>query len=435
MGNISQKKLEARWKRAWWRLGGVVCSRQVGQDEELIIGPWPNEFGEGCQLMFKKIFCRAASALHLDGHHPPAPTSEEHKMTVRSTVKVGNTTLAKIGHGLMTMTWVPTQVPDDIAFEAIKTSLDAVPAGVKMLLNAAEFYGEPHDFTANLDLVARFFEKYPSYADKAFLSGGTKENAYVPDNSLENLRRSVDNCLKHLRGTKKIDLFEPCRIDNKYPVEDQIRALTVLQKEGKFDYIGLSECSAASLRKAQAVAPITMVEIEVSPIAYEEETKKGIGYILIADKLFLKPYFAVIATCAEFGIIIEAYSPMGKGLLTGALTKLEDLPAGDHRSRFSRFTPENFEYNSKIVDAFNSIAATKGVTPAQLSIAWVSSKGPHIIPLPGSSKKSRTEENLAACDIKLTEAEIAQIDAAVAATPVKGGRAVDGLESVFMLWG
>ncbi|CAA7268215.1 unnamed protein product [Cyclocybe aegerita] len=368
--------------------------------------------------MLKKIFCRAASALHLDGHHPP-PTSEEHTMTIQSTVKVGNTTLAKIGHGLMTMTWVPTQVPDDVAFEAIKTSLDAVPAGVKMLLNAAEFYGEPHDFTANLDLVARFFEKYPSYADKAFLSvkGGTKENAYAPDNSAENLRRSVDNCLKHLRGAKKIDLFEPCRIDNKYPVEDQIRALAALQKEGKFGYIGLSECSAASLRRAQAVAPITMVEIEVSPIAYEEETKK------------------VIATCAEFGIIIEAYSPMGKGLLTGAITKLEDLPAGDHRSRFSRFTPENFEHNSKIVNAFNSIAASKGVTPAQLSIAWVSSKGPHIIPLPGSSKKSRTEENLAACDIKLTEAEIAQIDAAVTATPVKGGRAVDGLESVFMLWG
>jgi len=338
---------------------------------------------------------------------------------IQRTVRVGNTTLAKIGHGLMQMTWIPTPVSDEQAFESIKTSLDAVPPGVKMLLNGAEFYGEVHDMTANLDLIARFFEKYPTYADKAFLSikGGLKENEHVPDGSPENLRRSVNRCVEKLKGFKKIDVFEPARVDNKVPLEDQIKTLAALQAEGKFEHIGLSECGSASLRAAHAIAPISMVEIEVSPIAYEEETKK------------------VIATCEEFGIVVAAYSPMGKGLLTGALQKLEDLPAGDHRRNFTRFKPENFDHNVTIAQALKKVADSRGVTVAQLAIAWVSSRGAHVIPLPGSSKKSRTEENLVACDITLSSSEIAAIDAAIAANPAKGGRAIDGLETRFLLWG
>jgi len=338
---------------------------------------------------------------------------------VQSTFKLGNDTVAKIGHGLMGMTWVPKPVADEVAFESIKASLDAVPPGVKMVLNGAEFYGEAHDLTANLDLIARFFEKYPTYADKAFLSikGGTKENAHAPDGTPANLIRSVNRCVEKLKGFKTIDVFLPARIDNKVPLEDQMKTLAQLQKEGKFRYIGLSECGSTSLRRAHAIAPVSVVEIEISPIAYEEETKK------------------VIAACEEFGIAITAYSPIGKGLLTGTLNKLEDLPKGDHRSNFSRFKPENFNHNATIANALKKIAVERNVTPAQLSIAWVSSKSPNIIPIPGSSNKPRTEENLAACDIKLTSNEIADIEAAIAANPPKGGRAIDGMEKIFLLWG
>jgi pyridoxine 4-dehydrogenase len=197
-------------------------------------------------------------------------------MATTHTVKIGGSdsnVVGQIAHGLMMLTWTPQPVPYDQAFEAIKAGIDSLPAGVKMFLNSGEFYDNNRS-TSNLDLVAAFFEKYPDYADKTFLSvkvtefftafsyavndniptGGTKEDGSGIDSSPGNLRRSVDRINKCLRGFKRLDLFESARVDPKVPIEDTIRTLAQFVKEGKFDYIGLSEVRAETIRRANAVS-------------------------------------------------------------------------------------------------------------------------------------------------------------------------------------
>ncbi|KZT67696.1 Aldo/keto reductase [Daedalea quercina L-15889] len=343
-------------------------------------------------------------------------------MTIKNTTKLGGTasgvTVAKVGHGLMMMTWRGSgPVPEEQCFAAIKAGIDALPRGARILLNSGEFYANDLG-TGNLELIARFFEKYPDYADRAFLSvkGGMAPKGLAPDSSPENLRRSVDNINAALRGTKKMDLFECARVDPKVPIEESVKTLAGLIQEGKFDHIGLSECSAATLRRANAVHPIAAVEIEISPWSYEEETKK------------------VIATAQELGISVVAYSPLGRGFLTGAIKSINDLPEDDNRRRFTRFGEEYIKHNVALVHAFEAIAAKKGCTTGQLSIAWVGALGPHVIPLPGSSKNERTLENLAAGDVQLTEADLAEINEAIAKHEVKGDRYF-GNPQIAHLWG
>ncbi|KAI0673095.1 aldo/keto reductase [Trametes maxima] len=346
-------------------------------------------------------------------------------MVAIQTVKLGGTasdvTVGRVAHGLMMMTWRDPNfpLPDEEAFEAIKAGVDATPAGVKMMINSGEFYG-PNCSTANLELLARFFEKYPEYADRTFLSvkGGLGEGSLTPDSSPENLRRSVDKINSVLKGTKRLDLFESARVARNVPVEDAVKTLVQLKNEGKFDHIGLSECSAATLRRANAVHPIATVEIEVSLWSYEEETKN------------------VISTAQELGIAVVAYSPLGRGFLTGSIKSPSDIPAGDMRHHFSRFQEENFKHNTAVVEAVKTLATKKGVTPAQLSIAWVASRGPHVIPLPGSSNKKRNLENIAAGNVELTEADLAEVDDILAKHTVKGGRYRDDVDpTVLHLWG
>ncbi|KAI0251558.1 aldo/keto reductase [Lactifluus subvellereus] len=331
-----------------------------------------------------------------------------------------NVVIGKTAHGLMMMTWKPTPVPDEDCFAAIKAGIDALPPGAKMMLNSGEFYGQG-ETAANLELVARFFEKYPSYADRAFLSvkGGHKLHSLQPDGSPENLRRSVDNILEKLRGTKSLDLFECARYDPTYPLEDTLKVLQGFVQEGKFEYIGLSEVSAATVRRAHQAAPeVAAVEIEISPWSYTQETKD------------------VIATCAELGIAVIGYSPLGRGFLTGQIKKPDDFEEGDFRRIFSRFQEDNFKHNFAIVDALTAIASRKGITPAQLSIAWVSARGPHVLPLPGSSNAKRTLENLAGGDVELPKEDLAEIDKVLETHTIKGGRYVDTIpDEMLHLWG
>ncbi|GJE90855.1 aldo/keto reductase [Phanerochaete sordida] len=345
-------------------------------------------------------------------------------MTVQTTTTLGGTAshiqVGKVAHGLMMMTWTPNPVPDEICFEAIKAGVDAMPAGVKMLLNSGEFYAQ--DFgTANLELVARFFEKYPEYADRVFLSvkgGGKRTGMPMPDSSPENLRASVENINRVLRGTKKLDLFECARVDHNYPVEETTAVLAGLVKEGLFDHIGMSECSAESLRKGNSVHPIAAVEIEVSPWSIEPETKK------------------VLEAAEELGIAVVAYSPLGRGFLTGEIKKFEDIPEGDMRRRFTRFNnPEIFKHNLTLVDKLKEIAAKKGVTPARLSIAFVASLGERVIPLPGSSNAKRTLENTYSADTKLTKDELDAIWGIINSYEVKGDRYYGADPKVMHLWG
>ncbi|KAF8498110.1 NADP-dependent oxidoreductase domain-containing protein [Russula emetica] len=310
-----------------------------------------------------------------------------------STAKLGgpasDVVIAKVGHGLMKMTWTPTPVSDEEAFAAIKGGIDALPPGVKMFLNSSEFYG--HGLTtANLDLLARFFKKYSGYADRTFLSvkGGILPGKLAADGSRKNLRRSVDAILKALRGTKRVDLFEPARLDWDYDIEHYGEVLNEMVREGKFDYIGLSAVGAETVRRAHKVMPVAAVEIEVSLQAYGQEAKD------------------VIATCKERGISVIAYSPLGRGLLTSH--------SGNH-SRYSSSRSQDdvsappHSSARRPLDTLSTIANRKGITLAQLSIAWVGSLGDHVIPIPGSSNVKRTLENLRAGDVLLSTEDLAEI--------------------------
>lgn len=328
-------------------------------------------------------------------------------------------TVNKVALGLMLLTWTPTPVPDEQAFEAIKAAIDHVPKDRKLLINSGEFYGGPKHYTANLELLSRFFAKYPELADRTFLSvkGGTSATEiHIVDSSPANLRRSVDAVLKALDGKKRLDMFECSRVDPKIPVETIMESLKALQAEGKFDHIGISEVSAETLKKANAVVGIAAVEIEVSPWSYEEETRK------------------VIATAADLKIPVIAYAPLGRGFLTGQLTK-ESLPEGDMRRMFARFQDEAMAANQKIVDALGAIAQKKGISNAELSIAFVSNLGAHVIPLPGSSKAHRVKQNLDAGNINLTEEDMKAIKDVLASVEVSGGRYFGKSKEQELLWG
>ncbi|KAG8985723.1 hypothetical protein FRB95_002317 [Tulasnella sp. JGI-2019a] len=321
----------------------------------------------------------------------------------------------KFGLGLAGMTRAPNMLSDEDAFETIKAAIAYVPEGQRLLINSAEFYGWGLG-TANLELLARFFTKYPELTNRMVLSvkGGMKLGTLVVDGSPENLRRSVDACNAALDGKKRIDIFACARVDKAIPIEEEIRALKALVEEGKFDHIGLSEVAAETIRRANSVHGIAAVEIEVSPWSYEDETRK------------------VIATTQSLEIPIIAYSPLGGGLLTGKV-KAAELPANDHRRMFSRFKEDVAEDNQKSVNALMEVAEKKGISAAQLSLAWVSSLGPNLVPIPGSVKVARTKENFEAAKLGLSEEELGEIDSALAKYPVKGSRFFPAVEKG--LWG
>ncbi|KAJ6588747.1 aldo/keto reductase, partial [Mycena capillaripes] len=315
--------------------------------------------------------------------------------------------VGRVSHGLMMMSRDPETTDDEACFAAIKAGVDRLPAGTKMFINSAEFYSNSWG-PQNLELLNRFYTKYPEYADKTFLSVKGAMRGMQPDSSMEYLRKCMDNVARALGPHKKMDLYQPARVDRTIPIEETMANLVVLLKEGHFSHIGLSECSAATLRRAHAVHPVTAAEIEVSVWAYEEETKK------------------VIETARELNISVLAYSPIGKGFLTGKLTSIADLPANDWRAHLSRTKDGNLDHNLRLVSALPALAEKKGVTPAQLAIAWVAALGPHVIPLPGSSRAERTLENCAAGDITLSTEETAALTkmAEAAQAEVKGDRMV-----------
>ncbi|EJU05435.1 aldo/keto reductase [Dacryopinax primogenitus] len=314
-----------------------------------------------------------------------------------SSLRVG-----KVGHGLMLMTWKPTPAPEDQCFAAIRTSLEH---GVGMF-NSAEFYGiNPRE--ANLNLIRQFLANHPEYTNQMFLSVKSSSRS-----SEEQVGQSIANISQHLGG-KKIDLFQLARVDRAVPVEETMRLLERLREEGLFGHIGLSECAAETLRRACKVAPVAVVEIEVSPFAYEDETK------------------AVIATARELGVTVAAYSPLGQGFLTGSINR-SDLERGDlRREGLDKWSEKNFESNMGLAGALKEIAQDKGVTPAQLCIVWVCSLGEHVIPIPGSSHPGRSLENLNAANITLSKEDIEAVERAMEENPVQGVRFQKG----YPVWG
>ena len=273
--------------------------------------------------------------------------------------------------------------------------------------NAGEFYGTPS--YNSLHLLNQYFTQYPSDADKVVLSikGGLNPENRYPDGTEEGVRRSVDNCLAGLEGKKFLDIFECARVDPNTPIEVTIGALAKYVQAGKLGGISLSEVKAETIRRAAAVHPICCVEVELSLWATD-----------ILEN-------GVAATCADLGIPIVAYSPLGRGMLTGEVKKVDDLAEDDPRRHMPRFQPEVFETNVELVKEVEKLAKKKGCTTGQFALAWVRQlserKGmPVIIPIPGATTEKRVTENMQ--DVRLDESDWDEIDAILKKTTVIGDR-------------
>lgn len=216
------------------------------------------------------------------------------------------------------------------------------------------------------------------------------------------IKKTVDQSLKRLR-TDHIDLLYQHRVDPEVPIEDVAGTVADLIAAGKVRHFGLSEASVETIRRAQAVQPVTALETEYSLWAREPE-----------DEL--------LAVVEKLGIGFVAYSPLGRGFLTGALTPESTFAAGDFRTILPRFQKDAMAKNLALVDVLKKLAAGKKVTPAQLAIAWVLAQRPWIVPIPGTTKLSRLEENNGATDITLTSADLRTIDKAIAGIAIEGTR-------------
>ncbi|KAI2466791.1 putative aldo/keto reductase [Annulohypoxylon bovei var. microspora] len=309
-----------------------------------------------------------------------------------------------IGFGLMGFTWRANPCSQEQAFEAMRTALKN---GVN-LWNGGEMYGVPE--YNSLVLLERYLEKYPEDADKFILSikGGATKDAKGIDGSPENTRRSLDDCIAQLKGRKKIDMFEFARRDPKWPMET---TFGIIQKEyvetGKIGGISLSEVRAETIHEAVKIIKVVAVEVELSLFSTD-----------ILEN-------GVAAACAQYNIPIVAYSPIGRGMLTGQIKKYTDIPEDSMLRIFPRFSPENFDINMQLVKQVEELAEKKGVTPGQLAINWTRMVAkrpgmPTIIPIPGATTAARVEENSKLVD--LTDEEMAQIDATLAKFTTAGER-------------
>lgn len=206
----------------------------------------------------------------------------------------------------------------------------------------------------------------------------------------EYVRQACDASLQRL-GVDHIDLYFQHRVDPQVPIEDTVGAMADLVTAGKVRYLGLSEAGAPTLRRAAAVHPIAALQTEYSLWSRDLETE-------------------ILPACRELGIGLVAYSPLGRGFLTGAFRSLDDLAEDDWRRQNPRFQGENFDRNLALADRVRELAAEKGCTPAQLALAWVMAKGPDIVPIPGTRSRQRVAENAAAAAIELSADDIARIE-------------------------
>ena len=227
----------------------------------------------------------------------------------------------------------------------------------------------------------------------------------------EYIARACDASLKRL-GVDHIDLYYQHRVDPKVPIEDSVGAMARLVEAGKVRHIGLSEASVNTIRRAVKIHPITALQNEYS--LWTRDVESG-----------------VLPVCREFGIALVAYSPLGRGFLTGKIQKREDLAAGDWRLSNPRFQDENFDTNLRLVEAVTAVASERGCTPAQLALAWLLHQGDDIVPIPGTRSASRLDENAGAATLELTAGELERIDGVLSSSAVAGKRYVEaGMSSV-----
>jgi aryl-alcohol dehydrogenase-like predicted oxidoreductase len=315
--------------------------------------------------------------------------------------KLGPFTVTAIGLGCMNLSHAYGVPPS--AEQGEKVLLAALDAGVT-LFDTAALYG----FGANETLVGRVLKPHRrqfTLCSKGGLAGVTGDDGVtrrVIDGRPEALRRNCEDSLRRLQ-TDVIDLYYLHRWDKKVPVEESIGALSRLVEQGKVRTLGLSEVSAATIRKAHAVHPITAVQNE-----YSLWTRN--------------PEIAALATCRELGIAFVPFSPVARGFLCDAVPDVSTFEAKDIRRTMPRFDPENHARNLELLPPYKALAEEAGCTPAQLALAWLLHRGDNIIPIPGTTNADHLRENLAAADVKLAPDLIQRLDALISEKTVAGNR-------------
>lgn len=293
--------------------------------------------------------------------------------------------VSRLGLGCMGMSAYYTGAAvDDEA--SIRTLHRAIDLGVT-LFDTAEIYG-PY---LNESLLGRAFADRRDEVVIAtkFGNRATPEGGRVVDGSPENVRRSIEGSLERL-GTDHVDLYYQHRIDPNTPIEETVGALAELVEEGKVLHIGLSEASVDTIRRAHAVHPITAIQTEYSLWTRDPET-------------------ALLPVLRELGIGFVPYSPLGRGFLTGDIRSVDALDASDFRRNNPRFAEGNLEANIRIVEEVDAVAAEVGGTAAQVALAWLLAQGDDVVPIPGTKRVSRLEENVGAVSIELSAAQLERL--------------------------
>ena len=290
--------------------------------------------------------------------------------------------------------------------ESMATLERALDLGVTFL-DTAEMYGP---FT-NEELLGRFLRGRRQRVQLA-TKFGIRVDPDRPagrnlDGSPANVRRSIEGSLQRL-GTDVIDLYYLHRVDPSTPIEETVGAMAQLVAEGKVRHIGLSEAGPETLERAAKVHPIAAVQTEYS--LWSRDPEDG-----------------VLAACRRLGIGFVAYSPLGRGFLTGQIKRFEDLAEDDYRRQSPRFQGDNFQKNLDLVARIEGIAKEKGCTASQLALAWVMAQGDDVVPIPGTKRRRYLEENLAAATLGLSAAELARLDAVLAPGTVAGPRYTEAM--------